>query len=57
MTHLTENHVVPRPSRVSFRSIVQAILRADKAFRDKQHLRSLPDFILKDVGIRREDLD
>ena len=59
MTHFTDNNVVrPRPRvNFSFKSILQAIIRADHAFREKQHLRDLPDYLLKDAGLRREDLD
>ena len=56
MTHITDNRVAHRPSRVGFKSVFQAILRADRAFRDRQHLRKLPDYLLEDAGLRREDL-
>lgn len=57
MTHITDNRVAHRPARIGFKSVLQAVIRADKAFRDKQHLRDLPDYLLKDAGLRREDLD
>ena len=61
MAHFADNYVKRRHPRASsgfnFKSILQVVIRADKAFRDKRHVRDLPDYLLKDVGLRREDLD
>ncbi len=56
MTHLAETRATHHKSRFSFITLLQAIVRADKAFRDKQHLRELPEYLLKDMGLKYEDL-
>lgn len=37
-------------------SLFQALLRADRAYRERQHMLSLSDEMLDDVGLKRSDL-
>ena len=37
-------------------SLFQALIRADRAYRERQHLLSLSDEMLDDVGLKRSDL-
>lgn len=47
-----------KPSRVftnPFKWMITATLRADKSYRDHQHVMRLSDRELKDVGLKRHD--
>lgn len=37
-------------------SLFQALIRADRAYRERQHMLSLTDEMLEDVGLKRSDL-
>ena len=37
-------------------SLLQALFRADRAYRERQHLLSLSDEMLEDIGLERSDL-
>ena len=48
----------PKTNRVfanPFKWMITAILRADKSYRDHQHVMRLSDRELKDVGLKRHD--
>ena len=54
MTYFTDS----RPFSGGFRkfSPLAALLRAERAYRERQHLLSLSDEHLDDMGIKRSDL-
>ncbi len=36
-------------------SLIQALIRADRAYRERQHLLSLSEEMLDDVGLKKSD--
>jgi uncharacterized protein YjiS (DUF1127 family) len=48
--------LLARP-RISFRSLIDALVEADARHRRNAHLRQLDDRILRDIGIGRADLE
>lgn len=53
MTYFTETPVRFGSSR-GF-SLIKALIKADRAYRERQHLLSLSDDVLRDVGLQRSD--
>jgi uncharacterized protein YjiS (DUF1127 family) len=43
--------------RISFRSLIEALVQADARHRRGLHLRQLDDRMLRDMGISRADVD
>lgn len=56
---MTQTESVPRRARQwRFASILLArLLRRWRHRRDRRHLEAMPDFMLKDIGISRSDID
>ncbi len=48
----------PKPSRFKkfVASVAKKMIEADRKYRDMQKLRNMPDYLLRDLGINRSDI-
>lgn len=62
MSHIAEKTELSAGTRARssagalLKAIILRIVRADAAYRQQVHLESLPDHILRDVGLDRDDV-
>lgn len=56
MTTKTETTARPIFS-ITLGGLFRHVLEADRRYREERHVRNLPDHVLKDIGVSRDQID